>query len=107
MAQSATDTPATDTPVIHGPPAFAPPPQIATDGRLNLVGLSRSALAAEMTGLGEKPFRAKQLWHWIYHRGLRGFEAMTSLAKGLRAKLAERYVIARPAVSRALDSADG
>ena len=35
----------------------------------NLVGLSRTELATEMAELGEKPFRAKQLWHWIYHRG--------------------------------------
>ena len=39
------------------------------DGRRNLVGLSRAELEAEMAALGEKPFRAKQLWHWIYHRG--------------------------------------
>ena len=54
------------TAVPYAPPAFAAPPQLAADGRRNLIGLSRERLAQEMEVLGEKPFRAKQLWHWIY-----------------------------------------
>ena len=73
----------------------------------NLVGLDRTELAAEMAAFGAEPFRARQLWHWIYHRGVTSFEAMTSLSKAFRATLAERYVVARPAVSRALASIDG
>ncbi|TMJ64598.1 MAG: 23S rRNA (adenine(2503)-C(2))-methyltransferase RlmN, partial [Alphaproteobacteria bacterium] len=37
--------------------------------RRNLVGLGREALAAEMAEFGAEPFRARQLWHWIYRRG--------------------------------------
>lgn len=37
--------------------------------RANLIGLTREELAGVMTELGEKPFRTKQLWHWIYHQG--------------------------------------
>jgi 23S rRNA (adenine2503-C2)-methyltransferase len=73
----------------------------------NLVGLSRDELGAEMAGLGAAPFRARQLWHWIYHRGSQDFAAMTTLAKSFRAELAERYVLARPAEARALASLDG
>ena len=80
------------------PDPFAPPPGTDAEGRLDLVGLGRAALVAEMASIGEKPFRAKQLWHWIYHRGARDFAAMTTLAKPLRARLAERYRIGRPAV---------
>ncbi len=87
--------------------ALAPPPGDVAAGRANLVGLDRPALAAEMAALGEKPFRADQLWHWIYHRGARGFDEMTTLAKPLREKLAERYVIARPAVTKLETSVDG
>jgi 23S rRNA (adenine2503-C2)-methyltransferase len=87
--------------------AFAPPPATASDGRINLVGLGRNALAAEMAAIGEKPFRAKQIWHWIYHRGAREFHAMTSLAKPLRERLAEGYVIARPEATEDRVSADG
>ena len=75
--------------------------------RRNLVGLSRAALAAEMAQFGAEPFRARQLWHWIYHRGATDFAAMTSLSKPFREKLAARYVLKRPAISRALASVDG
>jgi 23S rRNA (adenine2503-C2)-methyltransferase len=73
----------------------------------NLVGLDRTELAAEMAAFGAEPFRARQLWHWIYHRGATSFDAMTSLSKAFRATLGERYAVARPAVSRALASVDG
>jgi 23S rRNA (adenine2503-C2)-methyltransferase len=73
----------------------------------NLVGLDRADLAAEMAAFGAEPFRARQLWHWIYHRGATGFDQMTSLSKAFRATLAERYTVARPTVSRALTSLDG
>ncbi len=73
----------------------------------DLVGLSRDALAAEMKAIGAEPFRARQLWHWIYNRGATDFSAMTSLSKAFRAELAARYVVGRPAVARALQSVDG
>jgi 23S rRNA (adenine2503-C2)-methyltransferase len=73
----------------------------------NLVGLSRDELTAELATLGAAPFRARQLWHWIYHRGIADFALMTTLAKDFRAQLAEHYVIARPAESRAQLSNDG
>src|SRR5437588_11135296 len=73
----------------------------------NLVGLGRDELAAAMAGLGAAPFRARQLWHWIYHRGVTEFAAMSNLAKGFREQLAAQYELRRPAVRRALVSADG
>src|SRR6266446_7126809 len=73
----------------------------------NLVGLGRASLAAEMADIGAEPFRARQLWHWIYHRGVTDFAAMTSLAKAFRAQLAERYVVGRPEAARDLQSVDG
>jgi 23S rRNA (adenine2503-C2)-methyltransferase len=75
--------------------------------RRNLVGLGYAELAAEMAAAGAEPFRARQLWHWIYHRGVTDFAAMTSLAKGFRAWLGERYELRRPAVAAALASTDG
>jgi 23S rRNA (adenine2503-C2)-methyltransferase len=75
--------------------------------RCNLVGLSREALAAEMVEFGAEPFRARQLWHWIYHRGATDFPVMTALSKGFRDRLAGRYELSRPAISRALASIDG
>jgi 23S rRNA (adenine2503-C2)-methyltransferase len=86
---------------------FAPPPQIDADGRRDLVGLSRAELAALMEQMNEKPFRARQLWHWIYFQGVRDFHAMASIAKPLQARLAERFVIGRPSVAADQQSADG
>ena len=74
--------------------------------RRNLVGLGREALAAEMAEFGAEPFRARQLWHWIYNRGATDFAAMTSLSKSFREELAAHYELSRPAVSRSLTSVD-
>ena len=73
----------------------------------NLVGLGREALAAEMTEFGAEPFRARQLWPWIYNRGAIDFGVMTSLSKPFRERLSARYELSRPAVSRSLVSTDG
>ncbi len=90
--------------------AFAPPPEAlgtAGDEKRNLVGLSRARLAEEMAALGEKPFRAKQLWHWIYHRGVSDFAEMTTLSKDFRVRLAETHAVRRPEVAVAQVSRDG
>jgi len=86
---------------------FAPPPATLPDGRRDLVGLNREELAAEMVAIGEKPFRAKQLWHWIYHQGATDFAVMSSIARPMQQKLAERFVIGRPEVAEAQTSTDG
>ncbi|MGE0119454.1 MAG: 23S rRNA (adenine(2503)-C(2))-methyltransferase RlmN [Dongiaceae bacterium] len=83
------------------------PPTASTTLPRNLVGLDRQALAAEMAAIGAPAFRARQLWHWIYHRGVTDFAVMTSLAKDFRARLAERFVIERPAIAAAQHSVDG
>ncbi|MEQ9607998.1 MAG: 23S rRNA (adenine(2503)-C(2))-methyltransferase RlmN [Kiloniellaceae bacterium] len=89
---------------------FAPPSEAqgaAHDGKRNLAGLSRDQLVAELAALGEKPFRAKQLWHWIYHRGVTDFAEMTTLSKDFRARLGETHVVRRPEVAVAQVSQDG
>jgi 23S rRNA (adenine2503-C2)-methyltransferase len=85
---------------------FAPPAAQA-QSRKNLVGLDRAELAAELKQVGEPAFRARQLWHWIYHRGLTDFAAMTTLSKDFRTRLAERYVIERPNAVVDRQSIDG
>src|SRR5260370_39669153 len=82
-------------------------PDSSSEPRRDLVGLDRAGLAEAMEGLGAEPFRARQLWHWIYHRGATDFAEMTNLAKGFRELLAARYTLGRPEVSRALASSDG
>ncbi len=78
-----------------------------SDTKKNLIGLSRGELEAELAAAGQKPFRARQLWHWIYYRGARDFAAMSTLAKPLRAALAERFTLDRPAISQERRSEDG
>src|SRR3546814_19848544 len=51
--------------------------------------------------------RAKQIWHWIYHRGVTDFEAMTDIAKTMRPWLTDRFIIGRPTVREAQVSSDG
>jgi 23S rRNA (adenine2503-C2)-methyltransferase len=70
-----------------------------TNAKKNLIGLTRAELAREVEHLGERPFRVKQLWHWIYHRGARDFETMTTLGKELRTRLADAYTLERPTVA--------
>ena len=82
---------------------LAPP----TDTRTALVGLSRSELGEAVAAMGEKSFRAKQLWQWMYHRGAREFADMTDLSKTFRAKLEDHHIVGRPAIAREQTSTDG
>jgi 23S rRNA (adenine2503-C2)-methyltransferase len=79
----------------------------AASARPSLVGLTRDELAAIVRELGEPAFRVKQLWRWIYNRGVTDFDAMTNIAKALRRRLAERFTLDRPRPVRALESVDG
>jgi 23S rRNA (adenine2503-C2)-methyltransferase len=82
------------------------------DGRMDLVGMDRDAIAAALEAAGlvqGKParMRAKQLWRWIYNRGVTDFSAMTDLGRELRAALGARFVVGRPEVVAAQVSSDG
>ncbi len=55
--------------------------------------------------LGEKPYRAKQLFNWLYERNVASFSDMTNFSKQLRAKLDERYVLSPLALEDRLVSA--
>ena len=66
--------------------------------KTELLGLSKEEIAEQISKLGEKSFRAKQLWQWLYYHGVSDFEKMTSFSKDLRAKLAENFTITRPKI---------
>ena len=80
-------------------------------GVCDLIGLPRADIAElfDEAGLDAKAakLRAKQVFHWIYHRGVTDFAAMTDIAKTMRPWLAERFVIGRPEVVEAQHSTDG
>jgi len=64
----------------------------------NLLGLDSKGMEQLFAGLGEKPFRARQVLKWIHRRGAADFAAMTDIAKDLRAKLNEAAAIEPPVV---------
>src|SRR5262249_58598626 len=68
------------------------------DTRRNLVGLSRDELKAVLVESGLEPFRARQVWQWIYWHGVRDFALMTNIAKKTRERLGGLLVIERPAI---------
>ncbi len=74
---------------------------------VNLLELDREALAAFCEQLGEKRFRATQLFRWIHHKGASDFEQMTDLARSLRDKLAGRARIAALPLLSEQSSSDG
>ncbi|MCD6035518.1 MAG: rlmN [Rickettsiales bacterium] len=95
-------------PPVEGAEIHKHAPSLVLDaGKKNLIGISKDELAAEVKRLGEPAFRAKQLWSWIYDRGVTSFDDMTNIAKPLREKLAAEYSIARPEVIKDLISEDG
>ena len=81
------------------------------DGRVDLIGLPKDRIRElfDEAGLDAKQakLRAKQVFHWLYHRGVTDFEAMTEIAKTMRPWLAERFFIGRPDVVEAQHSTDG
>ena len=66
--------------------------------KTELTDLTKEELTAEIIKLGEKSFRAKQIWQWIYYRGITDFNLMSNLSLSLRQKLNENYKITRPKV---------
>ncbi len=81
------------------------------DGRVDLIGLPKARITELFAGAGldtkAAKLRAKQVFHWLYHRGVTDFGAMTDIAKDMRPWLAARFVIGRPEVVEAQVSTDG
>lgn len=92
-------------------PASIVPRPLAQDGRPSLIGLDVAALAGCLDQVAgpsrQHELRARQLFHWIYHRGAASFEVMTTLPRPLREALAERYSVDRPEIAAEQRSADG
>jgi len=66
--------------------------------KIELIGLSREELKEAIVNIGEKPFRAKQLWQWLYYFGETDFAKMSNLSKELREKLAQNFTVSRPKI---------
>jgi len=69
--------------------------------------LSFSQMEDFLKTIGEPSFRAQQIFVWLYQKGVDDFQAMTNLPPGLRAKLADRFVIQKPEIADRRVSSDG
>jgi 23S rRNA (adenine2503-C2)-methyltransferase len=106
----------TSTLIDAGSGAAAPLEKIALEtyvppAKPSLVGLSRAEIAEQLGTIGVAPaqrkMRTQQLWHWIYVRGAKNFDEMTSISKSMRDELAANFTVARPEVVAEQISNDG
>ncbi|MGF1545329.1 MAG: 23S rRNA (adenine(2503)-C(2))-methyltransferase RlmN [Parvularculaceae bacterium] len=84
----------------------------AEPAKARLVGLTRAEIGATLAeGLSldarQARMRTDQVWRWIYNNGVTDFDAMTNVAKPMRAALADRFDLARPSIVERQVSVDG
>ncbi|WP_156495090.1 23S rRNA (adenine(2503)-C(2))-methyltransferase RlmN, partial [Oleiphilus sp. HI0128] len=75
--------------------------------KVNLLGLPRQKMLDFLEGIGEKPFRAKQIMQWIHQYGVHNFDEMTNISKALREKLSKIATIEGPDIIYQDISSDG
>ena len=97
---------------VAASPGGTPPRPLAPDGRPSLIGLDLAALTAvigtfESVPERQRALRARQLFHWVYHRGAADFAVMSTLPRALREALAQSWSVARPTITTAQTAADG
>jgi len=63
-----------------------------------IIGLTKEELISVLTEMGEKSFRVKQIWQWLYVQGVTSFDEMTNLSRDLRSKLSDNFTLSRPKV---------
>ena len=80
---------------------------MATSARSDLAELERSALESALEARGHKAFHARQIFRWLYRRGVTDVDAMTDLSRDLRAALARDFTIATPELTHRETSTDG
>ena len=89
----------------------APLKRAPAPAKTSLLGLPRPALQAALVEAGvdakQAAMRTRQVWGWLYQRGVTDFAEMTSLSKDARAFLAERFQIDRPQIVTRQVSEDG
>ena len=104
MHTAAMTIPGSDSPVpVPRSPVSRP------DGRDDLIGMDKAEMVAALAAAGivNPKLRAKQVWHWVYHRGATDFGSMTDIAKAARNVLADHFVVGRPEVTMLQVSSDG
>ena len=75
--------------------------------KTEILGMNPGALEEFMLGIGEAPFRARQIYKWIYQKQTASFYEMSDLPKELRIRLDEKAVVSIPRVLKQRVSKDG
>jgi hypothetical protein len=75
--------------------------------RTDIRTLSKEQLITQLEQLGEKPFRAKQIYEWLWQKSAVDFDDMTNLSKELREKLKAHFVIQSISAYKVQKSNDG
>ena len=73
----------------------------------NIKDYDLNELKQELTNIGEKPFRAEQIFKWLYVEKVHSFDEMTNLSLELREKLKQNYDICNFTIVKKLESKDG
>ena len=78
------------------------------NGKKDIKSMTLEEVTAELGTLGEKPFRAKQLYDWLHVKLVTDFDQMSTLSKSLRERLKEHYsVTALKVVGERISAVDG
>lgn len=73
----------------------------------DILNFTLTQLLGEMKRIGEPPYRSKQIFYWLYKKGLRSFNEMVNMPEFLRSKLEENYRIGTLDLAERLKSLDG
>ena len=74
---------------------------------VDIRSLSLADLTAALVVMGQKPFRAKQVYEWLWKKGARNFDEMTNLSLPLREQLKEQFILPTMTVDTVQRSSDG
>ena len=105
-----TDTMTNSTAAVPGP--IAPLEKVPLEtyvppAKPSLIGLSRAEIADRLGEIGVEPaqrkMRTQQLWHWMYFRGAKNFDEMTSVSKEMRARARAAFHCRPPRSGRRAD----
>src|SRR3954468_1680275 len=80
---------------------------VTAERRPDLAELERPALEAALEAAGHPSFHARQIFRWLYKRGVTDVSAMTDLSRELRATLATKFTLTTPTLAHRETSADG
>lgn len=73
----------------------------------NILELTYPELEDAVRAMGHQAFRARQLWQWLWRKGVREFQAMTNIARDFREQLAREWALNWPEVVETQQSSDG